>query len=114
MNTRATAPKSKKTLMRRTGGEWAERRFERLMQFVDNRQGVKVEFMELGMAVRPIHVPELVLGLPPLLGELSYIVEPIMDRAEWELEAVDPVVQRAVRARRRVTDLQRRLRAIAL
>ena len=101
-------------LMRRAGGEWAERQFERLMQFVHSQETAKAEFHDVHMALRPVSIPEFISGLPPLMGDLVYVVEPMMDRGQWELEATDPNVQFALRARRRVAELQHRLQRLAV
>ena len=61
------------------------------------------------MALRRIDIIESTNGLPPRMGELMYVVEPVMDYGQWELEATDPDLQVALHARHKVFTLQQRL-----
>ncbi len=101
-------------LMRQTGGEWAERQFERMLEFMHTEQTVKAEFHDVHMSLRPIDIMASINGLPPLMGEVLYVVEPVMDRGPWELEATDPDVQTALRARRKAFTVEQRLRRLSV
>ncbi len=101
-------------LMRAAGDEWAERQFARMMQIMQAEQTAQATFHDVGAALRPVRVAQYIQKLPPVMGGLVYVVEPVMDRGQWELEATHPDLQVALRARQKLLRLKQRLQRLAV
>jgi len=99
-------------LMRRTGGEWGEQQYQRLMQVTESQETAKVRFLDAQMVLRSIDVVEMAYCLSPLMGEILHAIEPVMDRGQWELHATHPQLKIALRIRRKLSALQERLRRL--
>jgi len=99
--------------MRETGGAWAAQQFRSMMEVVDSKETAKVRFMDSELEMHPIEVTEAIIGLPPLLGEVGYVVLPVMDHGQWQLEAVDSRVQAALELRNKLTRARQRMHAMA-
>jgi len=82
--------------MREAGGAWAAAQFRSMMEVVDSKETARVQFMDSDLEMHPIDVTGAIIGLPPLLGEMGYVVLPTMDAGQWQLEAVDSRVQVAL------------------
>lgn len=101
-------------LMRDTGGEWAERQFAAMAQVLDASHAAKATFHDIDRAIRPLSVPKAVRMLDPVPGPPSYVAEPVMDPAQWQLSAGSRDLQIALRARRRLHELEMRLKRLAI
>ena len=99
--------------MRETGGAWAAQQFRSMMEVVDSKESAKVGFMDSELEMHPIEVTEAIIGLPPLLGEVGYVVLPVMDDSQWQLEAVDSRVQAALELRDRLARATQRMHTMA-
>ena len=98
--------------MREAGGAWAAAQFRSLMEVVDGKETAKVQFMDSDLEMHPIDVTEAVIGLPPLLGEVGYVVLPVMDAGQWQLEAVDSLVQVGLELRDQLAGARGRMPAL--
>ncbi len=99
--------------MREAGGEWAAVQFRSMMEVVDSEETAKVQFMDSGLAMHPIDVTGAVIGLPPLLGRVGYVVLPVMDGGQWQLQAVDSRVQVSLVLHNRLARAKQRMHAMA-
>ncbi len=99
--------------MRETGGAWAAQQFRSMMQVVDGKETAKVGFMDSELEMHPIEVTEAIIGLPPLPGQVGYVVLPVMDDTQWQLEAVDSRVQAALELHNRLARARRRMHGMA-
>ncbi len=101
-------------LMRAAGDEWAERQFVRMMEIMQTDQTAKATFHDVGAALRPIRIERYIQKLPPVMGRPVYVVEPVMHRAQWQLEATHPDLRVALRARQKLLRLNQRLQRLAV
>ena len=101
-------------LMRAAGDEWVERQFARMMQVMHTEQKAKATFRDVGAALRPVRIAQYIQKLPPVMGGPVYVVEPVMDRGQWELAATHPDLQVALRARQKLLRLNQRLQRLAV
>ncbi len=92
-------------IMRRGGGEWAERRFQQMLSVMHSDETARAEFDDVTMALRPIDSAECIICLPPRVGPPMYAVTPIIDRVGWQLETSDPNLQQALSAHQRLQQL---------
>ncbi len=99
--------------MREAGGAWAAQQFRSMMEVVDGKETAKVRFLDSELEMHPIDVAAAIIGLPPLLGEVKYVVLPVMDAGQWQLPAVDSRVQAAVVLRNRLISVRGRMQALA-
>ena len=95
------------------GGAWAAAQFQSMMEVVDSKGTAKVRFLDSELEMHPIEVTEAIIGLPPLLGEVGYVVLPVMDAGQWQLEAVDSRVQAALDLRDQLAGARGRMPALA-
>lgn len=101
--------------MRETGGDWAERQFERMVSVMNvDDKNAKAQFHDVGRSLRPIGVAEYLRVLPPEMGEPIYIVDPVFDADHWHLEAEHRDLEVALRARDRISSIERRLQRLAI
>ena len=84
-----------------------------MMEVVDSEETAKVRFMDSEVEMHPIDVADAIIGLPPLLGEVGYVVLPVMDARQWQLEAADSRVQAALELRNRLAIARRRMHTLA-
>jgi len=98
--------------MREAGGAWAAAQFQSMMEVVDSKETAKVQFMDSDLEIHPIDVTGAVIGLPPLLGEMGYVVLPVVDAGQWQLEAVDSRVQVSLELRDELTGDRGRMPAL--
>ncbi len=101
-------------LMRVAGDAWAERQYARMMQVMQTDQSARATFHDVGAALRPVRIAQYMQKLPPVMGGLVYVVEPVMDRGQWQLEATHPDLQVALRARQKLLRLNQRLQRLAV
>jgi len=99
--------------MRETGGAWAVQQFRSMMEVVDSKESAKVGFMDSELEMHPIEVTEAIIGLPPLLGEVGYVVLPVMDIGQWQLEAVDSRLQAVLELHNRLASGKRHRHVMA-